>query len=117
MEQLTLGQTVVIVIGAILAVAGAVSTVGGAIEKIVKLVKAAKAPDGSRDERITALENWRKTVDRKLDNDKKHFEAIDASNRVTQVALLALLDHGIDGNNIDQMQHAKDELQTHLINR
>ena len=25
--------------------------------------------------------------------------------------------HGIDGNNIDQMQHAKEELQNHLINR
>lgn len=31
--------------------------------------------------------------------------------------LLALLDHGIDGNNIEQMQHAKEELQNHLINR
>ena len=55
--------------------------------------------------------------EKKLDNDKHHFDAIDASNRVTQLALLALLDHGIDGNNIDQMQHAKEELQTHLINR
>jgi hypothetical protein len=117
MENLSLGEIVLIVVGAILALAGFISSVGGAVEKIVKVVKTAKAPADNREERITALENWRKTVDRKLDNDQRHFESIDASNRVTQVALLALLDHGIDGNNIDQMQHAKDELQTHLINR
>ena len=117
MENLTSGEIFALVIGGLLALAGAISTIGGAVEKIVRVVKAAKAPSDNRDERITALETWRKTVDRKLDNDKRHFEAIDASNRVTQVALLALLDHGIDGNNIDQMQHAKDELQTHLINR
>ena len=30
-------------------------------------------------------------------------------------ALLALLDHNLDGNNIDQMQKAKEALQKHLI--
>lgn len=101
----------------VLAVASAIVLLSNAIEKIVKAVKVAKAPTDNLADRITALETWQKTVNTKLDKDQRHFDAIDASNRVTQVALLALLDHGIDGNNIDQMQHAKDELQTHLINR
>lgn len=98
-------------------VAAAVVLIANAVEKIVKGVKAAKAPNAQQNERLDNLEKRMATAERKLDNDKRHFDAIDASNRVTQVALLALLDHGIDGNNIDQMQHAKEELQTHLINR
>ena len=97
--------------------AAAVVLLSNAAEKIVKAVKAAKAPNVQQSQRLDALEEWRKEVDIKLGNDKKHLDAIDESNRVTQVALLALLDHGIDGNNTKQMQHAKEELQNHLINR
>ena len=52
-----------------------------------------------------------------LVQDVNRFDAIEAGNRVTQLAILALLDHGIDGNNVKQMQDAKEELQNHLINR
>lgn len=98
-------------------VATAILLISNAIEKIIKWWKTAKAPNNELSDRIGKLEERMKTAEKKLDADKDHFDAIDASNRVTQVALLALLDHGIDGNNIDQMQHAKEELQTHLINR
>ena len=98
-------------------VAAAIVLLSNAVEKIVKIVKTAKAPNVQQNQRLEALELWRKSVDSKLDNDKRHLDAIDESNRVTQVALLALLDHGIDGNNTKQMQHAKEELQNHLINR
>ena len=98
-------------------VAAAIVLLSNAAEKIVKAVKAAKAPNHQQNQRLEALEEWRKGVDDKLANDKRHLDAIDESNRVTQVALLALLDHGIDGNNTKQMQHAKEELQNHLINR
>lgn len=102
---------------AVLAVASAIVLLSNAAEKIAKAVQAAKAPNARQDERITDLEDWRKGVDLKLDSDKKRLDSIDTGNRATQRALLALLDHGIDGNNIEQMQHAKEELQNHLINR
>ena len=102
---------------AILAVASAIVLLSNAAEKISKAVQAAKAPNLQQNQRLEALEKWKEGVDSKLDNDKRHLDAIDESNRVTQVALLALLDHGIDGNNTKQMQHAKEELQNHLINR
>lgn len=87
-----------------------------AAEKIVKVVKVAKAPMNEQNERLDKLETDMKEVQCKLSQDHERFESIDASNRVTQRALLALLDHGIDGNNIEQMQHAKEALQNHLIN-
>jgi hypothetical protein len=102
---------------AVLAAASALVLLANAGEKIVKAVKAAKAPNAQQNERLDALETWRKEVDRKLTADNDRLSDIDDGNRVTQRALLALLDHGIDGNNIEQMQHAKEELQNHLINR
>lgn len=102
---------------AILAVASAIVLLANAAEKIIKAVKAVKAPEQRQNAEIEEIKQRLDEVERKLDNDKRHFDTIDASNRVTQVALLALLDHGIDGNNIKQMQLAKEELQTHLINR
>lgn len=101
----------------ILAAASAIVLLANAAEKIAKAVQYAKAPNTRQDERLSDLEEWRKGVDQKLANDKKHLDAIDEGNRVTQRALLALLDHSIDGNNIKQMQEAKDALQNHLINR
>lgn len=117
LENLTPGQIFLVVVGSLLAVAGFINTVGSAMEKIVKAFKAAKAPNEAQDERLQELEAWRKVVDQALARDLHRFEALDEGERVSQRALLALLDHGIDGNNIDQMQHAKEVLQNHLINR
>ena len=113
MENITAGEILTLV----LAGASGLVLIANAVEKIIKAVKAAKAPNLKQDERLDALEAWKAEVDRKLINDNVHLTNIDNDNRVTQRALLALLDHGIDGNNIEQMQHAKAELQDHLINR
>ena len=94
----------------ILAIASAVVLLYNAGSAILRTYKAAKAPNEEQNRRLTDLERWKESVDKKLDNDHE-------SNRVTQQALLALLDHGIDGNNIKQMQQAKEELQMHLLNK
>jgi hypothetical protein len=108
--------TPAMIMAAVLSVASAIVLLSNAVEKVVKAVKAAKAPNVQQNERIDALEEWRKEVDRKLIRDNDRLQEIDTGNRVTQRALLALLDHGIDGNNIKQMQDAKEALQDHLIN-
>ena len=101
----------------ILAIASAVVLLSNAVEKIVKAYKAAKAPNDHQNERLDALEDWKRIVDGKLNRDNERLGNIEDGNRATQRALLALLDHGIDGNNIKQMQDAKETLQNHLINR
>lgn len=105
------------VTAAALAVASAIVLLSNAAEKIAKAWQAAKAPNVHQNERLDKLEAWKEEIDDKLNHDHERFESLDSGNRVTQRALLALLDHGIDGNNIEQMQHAKEELQNHLINR
>jgi len=102
---------------AVLAFASAFVLLSNAVEKIVKAWKAAKAPSETQDKRLDALEKWKETVDRKLIKDNERLVDIEEGDRAIQRALLALLDHNIDGNNIKQMQDAKEALQNHLINR
>ena len=101
----------------LLAAASAIVLLSNAAEKIGKAVQIAKAPNTRQDEQIKEMKKHLEEVDGYLAADKKRLDSLEEGNRATQRALLALLDHGIDGNNIDQMQHAKEELQNHLINR
>lgn len=113
MENLTLGQFLTVA----LAVASAIVLLANAVEKIAKIATAARRPNDEQNKRIKALEAEIAEIKRMLDNDKKHLDSIDDGNRASQRALLALLDHGIDGNNIKQMQDAKEALRLHLIGK
>lgn len=113
MENLTTGE----VWAAVLAAASAIVLLSNAAKAIASAWTAAKAPNQAQNERLDALEKWRKEVDRKLNDDKLQLEEIHNGLRASYQAQLALLDHGIDGNNIKQMQDAKEVLQKHLINR
>lgn len=109
--------SVVGVIGFVLAVAGGISTIGTSANWLVKLVQVLKAPNAQQDKEISELQEWRKGVDAKLDNDNRRLNKKEDSDRVTQRALLALLAHGIDGNHQKQMVEAKTELENHLISK
>ena len=117
MENLTPMESVIIVIGVVMVLASAINTLGSAAEKIAKAWKATKAPDVAQDSRLDVLEADMREVKDKLNKDYQHLNALDEGNRVTQRALLALLAHGIDGNNVDQMESAKHALEEHLISR
>jgi len=101
----------------VLAIASAIVLVASAVEKIAKVAKAAKAPCNRQDERLANIEGRLDTVERKLDKDDNRLRDIKKGDHAMQRALLALLDHGIDGNNIKQMKDAKDELNDYLIEK
>lgn len=84
---------------------------------IYALYKFARKPNDTQNDRLKALEDWKKEVDRRLDHGQTHFEDIDKGNRVTQEAILALIDHAIDNNHTDKLIEAKDNLQKYLINK
>ena len=111
MEQWTM------LLAAVLAVAGFINTMGSASNWVVKLVQAFKAPNAEQDRKLAELQEWRRGVDQKLDNDNRRLNRNEDSERITQRALLALLAHGIDGNHQKQMEEAKEELQNHLISK
>lgn len=84
-------------------------------EKGVAVWHALKAPDAAQNDRLLALESDMSKVKQYLDNDKKLIAGLMEGDKVTKRALLALLGHGIDGNNVDNMVEAKEKLETYLI--
>ena len=101
----------------ILAAASAVVLLSNAAEKIAKAIRAAKAPNEEQDRRLTAAEKDIESIKGFLANDKKRLDSLEEGNRVTQRALIALLGHGLDGNNQKEMATAKADLESYLINR
>ena len=103
--------------GWFLAACAAIITISSAIAIIIKVINAVKKPNNDQNERIAKLEERVGRHDELFTKDDIRLETIENGNRVTHRALLALLDHGLDGNNVDQMRKAKDDLQRHLIER
>lgn len=116
MANFSPGEIVVLVIGGILALSGAVSTVGGAVEKIVKAVRAAKAPEKAQNAEIESLKVRIDKLEQNLSKDEKQLKDAKECNHVLTKGMLALLEHGINGNNIDQMRDAKNGVEAYLIN-
>lgn len=113
-QNMTPGDLLVLAFGGLLALATIVSTVGGAVEKIVKLRKAAKAPEVQQDAQIKELKDRLDRLERSLQKDEGQIKAARECNRVLTIGMLALLDHGINGNNIEQMQNAKAGVEAYL---
>lgn len=102
---------------AILGICAGISCIAGAVGWMVKVVRAAKKPSQRVNDRLAALEEGHKQHTEYLEQDKRRLDVMEQGNRVTQRALLALLKHGIDGNDIDAMKKAEVELQEFLIER
>ena len=105
-------------------VCGAICAVAAAAGVIAKVIERLKKPNQSQDERLDAHERRLSAIDRKFDdydrffgNDKKRIDIIEEGNRVTQQALLALLSHAINGNDMDALKTAETALRDYLVKR
>lgn len=86
-------------------------------DKIDAKKKALKAPTAALEARIEAVEKKQEQHDEFFSRDLKRIESIEEGNRVTQKALLALMSHALDGNDVERLRKAKDDLNEYLINR
>lgn len=77
----------------------------------------AGAPEKAQNERIVAIEAKLHTLETFLGNDNNRIKEIEEGNRVTQKALLALLSHSLNGNDVDKLREAKSSLEEYLIRR
>lgn len=101
----------------ILCASSAFVVIASAIEKGILTAKSLKAPYREQSAMLDALEKRLCDAERKLARDNDRFSDTDESMRLTQMAILALLDHGIDGNNTEGLRRAKEQLQSYLIAR
>lgn len=92
-------------------------TLSSAINVISTWVAKARDPEERQNERIAAIEEDLKIIKQKLDNDNKRIKILEDGNRVTQMALLALMSHAINGDDIDKLTEAKTKLEQYLITK
>lgn len=114
MLDLTPWQIAVFAWGLCLTGAQAISIIGNAVEKLTKLRRAAAAPNAEQNKRLDELERRMDEAEAKLGRDFAAFRSLEESTSVTQRALLALLGHGLHGNNVEEMAGAERELKEYL---
>lgn len=101
----------------VMAITGMITGIAAVVVLIANLIKKAKSPNEIQNQRIDELEKRVTMHDEYFAKDLKRFESLEAGNRVIQHAILALLAHGIDGNDVDSMKTAKKELEEYLISK
>ena len=101
----------------VISICSLITGVSAVVLIIFQIVKKAKAPNDLQNTRISKCENDIFEIQTMLAKDNKRFDKVEDGNRIIQRCMLALLAHGIDGNEIESMRKAKEELQNYLINQ
>lgn len=86
-------------------------------DKVDARKKALKEPAKALEARIEKLEKKQEQHEEYFSRDLRRIEVLEEGNRVTQKALLALMSHALDGNDVERLRKAKDDLNEYLINR
>lgn len=108
----------------VLSACAAVVSISNAIAQGVKFNNFLKKPNKDQDARIDKLEERLKTVegrcdtfDNQLEGVKKHLNNLDESINMLLRAEFAQLGHNLNGDNVEQMQRAFDDIQEFLFKR
>lgn len=98
------------------AICGMITGIGAVIALLIKAYNKAKEPNQLQDSRIKQLEERMKKVEESLSKGDERFESIEDGNQIMLRCMLALMAHGIDGNEIAGLKKAKADLEGYLIN-
>ena len=108
----------------IIGICGAIVTIGAAIGVIAKFLDKAKAPETVQNNRLDKIDKRLDDIDNTIakfreyfTNDDNRFKIIEKSNKITQTALLALLKHSLNGNDVDALKEAEKSLEEYLIDK
>ena len=103
---------------------GALITISSVTTVILKFFDWKNRPNQRQNERLDAAEKRLDGIDKKFQQydsffltDKERLDDIDKANKVTQRAILALLSHAINGNDVDSLLRAKHELEDYLTQK
>ena len=75
------------------------------------------SPNTKQNQRISDHEERLKSIEERLQKGDDRFKRVDESNEITQEALLALMNHAINGNDVEGLKQTRDKLQQWLIRR
>ena len=120
----TISFTPAQLISIILGICAAIVTISAAIGVIIKAIDKARAPEAEQNSRLDTIDKRLDNIDATIEkfkeyftNDDNRFKAIEKSNKITQTALLALLKHSLNGNDVDALKTAEKSLEDYLIEK
>ena len=98
-------------------IANSIIMLGGAGAIIASIIRWMRKPDTDRDDKL-------KRHDEMFDNDNKRLNELEKRQAETEEAMqimmqsmLALMTHAIDGNHVEELKKARDDMQAYLIRR
>ena len=92
-------------------------TIGGAGAVIVGLYKWAKKPDNDRDDRLKKHEELLDSDDKRLKELEKEQAEMKEAQSVLMKSILALMSHAIDGNHLEELEKARNDMHEYLLRR
>ena len=102
----------------------ALVTVSAGVGVIVKMIEKIRSPETEQNNRLDNIDKRLDDIDNTISkfkeyftNDDNRFKAIEKSNKITQTALLALLKHSLNGNDIEALKTAEKSLEDYLIEK
>lgn len=113
MDQINYAEYITNTITIILAIAGLITAIGGALIMLKKLFSASKT-----NKNTIAIEEHEKEISLLDDRVTVLEEYLSKQNDFRTVmcnSMLALLNHNINGNSIENLEKAKEELKDYLI--
>lgn len=120
----TISFTPAQLISIILGICAAIVTISAALGVIIKAIDKARAPEAEQNNRLDTIDKRLDNIDATIEkfkeyftNDDNRFKAIEKSNKITQTALLALLKHSLNGNDVDALKTAEKSLEEYLIDK
>ena len=84
--------------------------------KAVREVKH-ESPTGKQAEMLKLHEERLDLIEERLGKGDDRFKELETGNKVTQKALIALMGHAINGNDVDQLRKAKKDLEDYLVDK
>lgn len=101
----------------VLAFFGAIACIGGGAAYLMKLFHWIMHPNNIQNKKLKEHDDLLKSHSEFLDKDKRKIEKLEEQDRLVMQALLVLIDHGIDGNNIEEMKSCKKSMEDFLISK
>lgn len=108
----------------LMACCSALITISAAVSIVISAIKKLKEPENVQNQKLEDISKKIDSIEARLkiheeyfNNDNRRISAIEEGNRVTQKALLALMSHAINGNNVDELKKAENTLREYLINK
>ncbi len=88
-----------------------------AVGWVIKIAAGLRQPEVNQDARIEKLETEMAQVKRCLDNDNTKIKSMEHGNRIMLESLQALVNHAIDGNNIQELKEKSHDLSKYLYDK